>query len=422
MCVAAVYISLLQKPSGPHLARHNTPTHPTPPTHQPGLQVSDDYTLKVMGALFTNNHNNDDPANDAAMVDVAGGTLYCHRCHFTENEGTAIKATGEDSLVGLSFSKFENNTAAEGLIKAVHSRGGFVSTSFIDNKVSSPEGGVVALRDGSLFLGRNALFRGNVGGDLLAIDSHFRIDKSLFKGSALNLPGLPALDGAQQKIMEGATQDEPPAPEEPLLNGDVVNRARRHHRRRLQEEELAQEVAEQTEAGPLAEEEGVSEDMVDEGVAVDEGDKPLEEAPTEEPLEDVEEEAPTEEEDDGLDDDLEEEEEEEAWEEELQQLQPLLDGQEGSAVRLYGDSSLRGFNNFFDDNQGPAILALDASNVTLGRPCFTNDAEGSGNGEARFVEAAAEDGDLTLWGACAFPSTTGNDVSEVRIAGMGRLR
>jgi hypothetical protein len=40
-----------------------------------------------------------------ATVDVDGGTLFCHRCHFSENEGTAIKATGADSLVGLSFSK-----------------------------------------------------------------------------------------------------------------------------------------------------------------------------------------------------------------------------------------------------------------------------------------------------------------------------
>ena len=30
---------------------------------------------------------------------------YSHRCHFSENEGTAIKAAGADSLVGLSFSK-----------------------------------------------------------------------------------------------------------------------------------------------------------------------------------------------------------------------------------------------------------------------------------------------------------------------------
>lgn len=282
--------------------------------------MSDDYTLKVNGGLFIDNS----APVDAATIDVQGGTLHCHRCHFTANDGTAIQAAGEASLVGLSFSKFANNTAFDGLVRAAHSRGGFASTSFIDNAVSSPDGAVVALRDNSLFLGRHALFRGNVGGDLLAQDSHFRVDKTLFEGSALTIPLAPAEE-------------------------------RRRGSRRLQEEE---------QVGVEEEEEAIDDDVeVDDDATL------------------------------------------------AGELGPLMGGQEGSAVRLYGASSLRGFNNYFDGNQGPAILALDASNVTLGRPCFTNDADSDG-GEARFVEAAAEDGDLTLWGACAFPSTAANDVSS----------
>jgi hypothetical protein len=79
------------------------PTQRPPPpahTHTHIKQISDDYTLKILGGLFTNNSQND---LVDATVDVEGGTLYCHRCHFTENEGTAIKATGADSLVGLRY-------------------------------------------------------------------------------------------------------------------------------------------------------------------------------------------------------------------------------------------------------------------------------------------------------------------------------
>lgn len=305
-----------------------------------------------MGGLFTNNRN--EPSD--ATIDVEGGQLYCHRCHFTENTGTAIKATGADSLVGLSFSKFVNNTAAQGLIQATNSRGGFASTSFINNTVQWADGALVALKDGSLFLGRNALFRDNVGGDLLAQDSHFRIDKSLFKGSALNLdvfeqlppPGVEPVDesgmlggapllldgaagsGTEQTATEGTQLDVQPAPatETDAILPPTDARRRRHHR--LQEEAVV--VLEPTQYQQLG---------------------------------------------------------------------------EGSVARLYGASSLRGFNNFFAGTQGPAILALGASNVTLGRPCFTSDAEGKG--DARFVEAAALDGDLTLWGACAFPSTSAAD-------------
>lgn len=225
----------------------------------------------------------------------------------------------------MRLTRFVNNNAKEGLIQAANSRGGFASTSFIGNTVSSAGGAVLSLTDGSLFLGSNALFRDNVGGDLRAEDSHFRVDKSLFKGSALNLEQVAEklisgdIGAGQNKVMEGSGAEEPAGP----LEGRV--------RRRLQAEEGAAEPAPQ--------------------VATAE--------------------------------------------------------QEGSVARLYGASSFRGFNNFFDGTQGPAVLALDASNVTLGRPCFTNDAPGAEAGAdgARFVEAGALDGNLTLWGACAFPTT-----------------
>lgn len=43
-------------------------------------------------------------------------------------------------------------------------------------------GAVLSLTNNSMFLGKNSLFKDNTGGDLLANDSHFRIDKSLFTG------------------------------------------------------------------------------------------------------------------------------------------------------------------------------------------------------------------------------------------------
>ena len=65
--------------------------------------------LKILGGLFQQNTIPTDQLD--ATVDVEGGTLFCHRCHFSENQGTAIAAKGADSLVGLNFAKFVNNTA-----------------------------------------------------------------------------------------------------------------------------------------------------------------------------------------------------------------------------------------------------------------------------------------------------------------------
>jgi hypothetical protein len=267
-----------------------------------------------------------------------------------------------------SFSKFVNNTATDGLIQAEHSRGGFASTSFVGNTVTAADGAVVALTDGSLFLGRNALFRDNVGGDLLAQDSHFRIDKSVFQGSALNLDDLLLdLDDALPLLGEDAAEEE----EEEDDHGQDTTEEEDEE---AAEDEEAEDEQEEP-AAPIEEDE----EAVAAPVAIDSGDEAPELTASET---DTETRA-------------------------RRRLQDAAE-QEGSVARLIGASSLRGFNNFIDGTQGPAILALDASNVTLGRPCFTNDAAGAGS-DARFVEAAALEGNLTLWGACAFPT---DDVRE----------
>jgi len=337
------------------------------------FRVVDENVLQVVEGGFLANGVGEE---EGGLVEVEGGTMYCHRCYFIENTGMKIiTASGPESLMGLSFSRFINNVAVGALVEAqAGSRGGFASTSFINNTVIN--GAVLALTNGSVFLGQNSLFKSNVGGDLLADDSHYRVDKTLFTGSRMTWleeglgEGEEKGEGGSAEKLEnvggGEGKEEEEVEEEPYLNGIVEGN-----------EIVDEEMLEAEEKDKLAHEQA------------------------------------TETEDDTR-------RRRGRRHRHLQDLAQIFfgtaeDGKqkelEGSVARLYGSSSLQGSNLFIDQAQGPAIQSSDASNVTLGRPCFTQDTPSAANvtPSARFVESTSELGELVMWGACAFPSLEGEE-------------
>jgi hypothetical protein len=312
------------------------------------FRVTEATVLNVEAGTFLGNGGKD-ATGDNVLVDVVGGSFYCHRCHYENNTGVKlIRTTGPDALVGLSFSRFLQNQATGALVEAVDgSRGGFASTSFVNNTVEN--GAILNLREHSVFVGQNSLFKSNVGGDLMAHDAHYRVDKSWFTQSTLGMP-------------------------------EVRNRA----------EEILLKPVGLTPVEGEGEVEGGLEGGEEEGKR-NGTDADVEEAPSSQV---------------------------DSIRRSVQDLATIFFGppvgktggkvppMEGSVARLYGQSTFQGINLFVDHAESPAVVTQDASNITLGRPCFMHDApaQGERKAEARFVEATAASGDLVLWGACAFPS------------------
>ena len=334
------------------------------------FKVTDENVLQVVAGGFLANGVGEE---EGGLVEVEGGTMYCHRCYFVENEGMKmITASGPESLVGLSFSRFIDNDAVGALVKVQDgSRGGFASTSFINNTVV--DGAVLALTNGSVFLGQNSLFKSNVGGDLLAEDSHYRVDKSLFTGSSMTW--------LEDGLGEGEEGGEGGPIEKLLMPVGSVGGGKEE-----EEEEMYLE-------GIVEGHEVVAEELQE----MQEKEKAVE-----------------------TEDDNAARHRRGRHRRRLQDLAQIFfgtaddgreEGLEGSVARLYGSSSFQGVNLFIDQAQGPAIQSSGASNVTLGRPCFTQDTPLAANvtSTARFVESTSEFGELTMWGACAFPSLEGEE-------------